>query len=270
MCSQHPPLGEGRDPVHAGQQRADVLAGLPGGGLIARLMLVAQAGNTGVAGPPVGDHGGAGFHVVADETTQRGRGSILNDLHPTAAESAGGLFNSHRHHRFLPLRAAARQPWLDATEVGLIDLHRARQPLPARTDQHLPQPVQHRPLGGVRTDLQRPLHRQRGDTILGRNEHPARLEPHRQRRAPPVEQRPRRHRGPPTAAPAPVPAVRYPPAARAPAMRADEPRRPSDPVEVIEAVLICSEPRPQLARRPGVMHTCAQAINHTPKTTPLR
>ena len=79
------------------------------------------------------------------------------------------------------------------------------------------------------------------------------VEPHRQRRAGPVEDRPRRHRGPPGAVTALDPAITQPPAAGMTAVRAGEPARPAQPLQVVQAVLVGAEPRQELARRPRIV-----------------
>src|SRR5450756_1096245 len=93
--------------------------------------------------------------------------------------------------------------------------------------------VQHRPRGLVGADLQRPLHRQRRDTVLGRGELPADLKPHRQRRPTSVEQRARRHRRLSLASGALEAAVRDPPTPDIFTSWADEPVRPAKPLQIL-------------------------------------
>ena len=81
-------------------------------------------------------------------------------------------------------------------------------------------------------DLQGPLQMLGRDPVLGSGEQPAGMEPHGQRRAGLVEDRPCRHRGPPGAVTALHPAVRQPPPARITAVRAGEPARPAQPLQV--------------------------------------
>ena len=134
----------------------------------------------------------------------------------------------------------------------------AGQQVPARPDQHRPEPVQHRPRGRVRADLQGPLQAQRRDPVLLRGKHPARGEPDRQRRPPAVEKGPRCHRCTATAGRALIAAVGDHPPASVRAMRADEAIRPPQPVQVINAIGICPELGLELASRSRVVYACSR------------
>ena len=110
--------------------------------------------------------------------------SVAQQRHPAAPEaSRRDPLDGHADERLLALRAPARQPWLLAADVGLVDLHRVVKALASRAHEHRAQPVQHRPRGLVGADLQRPLQAQRRDPVLLGREQPARREPNRQRRA---------------------------------------------------------------------------------------
>src|SRR5664280_1434306 len=89
---------------------------------------------------------------------------------------------------------------------------------------------------------ERPLHRQRRDTVLGRGELPADLKPHRQRRPTSVEQRARRHRRLSLASGALEAAVRDPPTPNILTSWADEPVRPAQPLQIVQAVRVRGEP----------------------------
>src|SRR5665213_2143077 len=82
-------------------------------------------------------------------------------------------------------------------------------------------------------------------------EHPARVEPHRERRARPIEDRPCRHRRPVAAAGAPDPSVARPPAATMTALLAHEPIGPAQPCEMVEVLRVSSEPHPELPQWTG-------------------
>src|ERR1019366_7586721 len=103
-------------------------------------------------------------------------------------------------------------------------------------------------------DLQRALQAQRRDAVLLRGEHPARREPHGQRRPPAIEECPCRHRCPAAAGCALVAAIGRSPPPGMPAPRADEALRPPQPVQIIQAVSIGPEPGLELSGGPRVVH----------------
>ena len=112
--------------------------------------------------PSVGDHPRARLYVFGDEGVQRGGRPIGQDRHPGPPEPAGLLdLNGHTYHRLLALRTSTPQPGLVTTDVRLVHLNRAGQPIPPRAHQDRAQPMQHRPCGRIRADLQRPLQAQR-------------------------------------------------------------------------------------------------------------
>ena len=195
--------------------------------------------------------------LLGDELVQRGRRGIGDRRHPGPAQPTAGA-GLHRDHGedLLAPRATPGQAGLQPADVGLVDLDHAGQPLPVGTDQHRAQPVQHRPRRLIRADLQRALQAQRRDPALVAGERPAGGEPHRQRGAGPVEDRPGRGRGPGPAAGALEPAITQPPALVVATGRAAEPGRPAQPLQVVQAVRVGGEPGPELAHRPRVVHPC--------------
>ena len=96
--------------------------------------------------------------------------------------------------------------------------------------------MQHRPRRLVGADLELALQRQRGNPVLLGCEQPARGEPARQRRPRAVKDRAHRRRGALPAGRAPHAAIGHPPASGVPAVRADEPTRPAQPLEVVSRV----------------------------------
>jgi len=124
--------------------------------------------------------------------------------------------------------------------------------------------VQHRPRRLVGADLQRPLEAERRDPVLLRGEQPTGREPHRQRRARAVEDRARRRRRARTAARAHPPPVTQPPAARPAALHAHEPRRPAQPLQVVQTVGVGREPGRELAHRPRVVDASTRSRGHKP------
>lgn len=205
--------------------------------------------------PAVGDHLRARLDVVGEEHAQRiGRG-IRKRGHATAAEASGlgALDGDPDEHLLLASRAPAGEPRLLAAEDGLIDLDFARQALAAGPHEHRANPVQHRPRGLVGADLELALERQRRDTVLLGGKQPDGGEPDRERGTGAVEDRPRRNRRALTAGCALQPPVRHPPPAGVPAVRADEPIRPPQPLEVVQAVGVGAKPRLELAERARVV-----------------
>src|SRR5665647_392755 len=107
----------------------------------------------------------------------------------------------------------------------------------------------------------RPARRlQRARSSTGR----ARREPHRQRRARPVEDRARCSRRAGLAFGALEPAVTEPPAPGVAATRTHEASRPAQPLQVVQAVHIGRKPRLELAHRSRVAHVSARML-HDPK-----
>jgi len=79
-------------------------------------------------------------------------------------------------------------------------------------------------------------------SVLAAGEQPAGGEPHRQRRPGPIEDRARSHRGAGPAASALEPSVVHPPATAVTAPRTDEPVWPAQPLQVVQAIVIRTEP----------------------------
>jgi hypothetical protein len=86
----------------------------------------------------------------------------------------------------------------------------------------------------------------------------SRPEPHGQRRPAAVEHGPRRDRRPATTGRTPVSTVGEGPPADVPAPRTHESVRPAQPVQVVQAVGIGTEPRPELPGRPRIVHASAR------------
>ena len=259
--AQQPAFAQRCDPVHGREQLAWVRAGGAGGLLVDRLVGISVAGDRRVGAPAVGDHRAAGLDILADELGERDRGGISQRGHPAPAGPPWRRdLNGDAGEHLLAVLPAAAQPRLLPADVGLIHLDHPGQPVPARAHQHLPQPVQHRPRRLVRADLQRPLQVLSGDPVLGRGEQPAGVKPHRQRRAGLVEDGARRQRGPGAATAALDPAVTKPPATSMTATWADEPVRPAQPLQVIQAVLIGPEPGKELPSRARIVRASLTGI----------
>src|SRR5665213_1889850 len=110
--------------------------------------------------------------------------------------------------------------------------------------------------------LQRSLETERRDPVLLGGEEPAGGEPHRQRRARAVEDRPRGGRCARAAGSAHQPAIGQPPATGVSAARAHEPLWPPQPLQVVPAVSVGREPGRELAHRPRVVDAGQRARDH--------
>lgn len=202
------------------------------------------------------------FEGEATVLSVRDRGPVR----PRAAPRQRQHRDAHQH--LLALRAPASERRLLTTEVALIDLHDALEPLAAGTHQHRAQPLQHRPRRVIRADLERALQTQCCYPVLLGREQPAGHEPHRQRRARLLEDRPGRHRSALAALTALVPPVRQLPGSGVRALGAHEPLRASQPSQVVQAVSIGREPRLKLAQRSRIVSASHGGQGHS--TTLLR
>jgi hypothetical protein len=75
--AEQPPLCQRRDAMNPGQQLAGVLAAGTGRALAAPLVRVAECVDPAVTLPGIGDDGGAGLDVLADEPVQRGGRGVV-------------------------------------------------------------------------------------------------------------------------------------------------------------------------------------------------
>ena len=112
------------------------------------------------------------------------------------------------------------------------------------------------PMLSDRADLQSPFHAEGRDTILACGKQPGGGKPHRERRARPVEDCSGCDGGPTLAPGAHESTVAQPPAPMMPAGRAHEPGRPPQPLQVVQAVRISSEPSLKFTHRPWVVRAC--------------
>jgi len=224
-----------------------VLVPVPGGGRIGR--------------PAIGDHAAARLDVGVQERAQADRAGVRDDTQAGSAEATLVELDSAREQH-LAQRSAAGHARLRTTEEGLVDLHVATQPVTTRSHHHRPVAVQHHPRRLVRAQFHLPLHLGRRDPHLVPDHPPGRSEPHRQRRTGLVEDRARRRGHLAVAAAALPPRVRQPPPDDARAVGADEPLRPAQPVQVVQALPVLVEPRPQLRVRPRVVPASSMVHDH--------
>ena len=172
--------------------------------------------------------------------------AIVDALQSNPPKTPGMLdLNRDRDDR-LGVGLPAEHPALNPTQICLIDLDVARQPLPAGTHHRRPVAVQHRPRRLVGPQPQRPLNPQRRHSVLLAGHLPPGREPQPQRRPRPVEDRPGRNRHlTPADRTLPTTAAQ-PPRSPAHAPRAPEPVRPAQPLKVVPTRSLVRKPRQQL------------------------
>ena len=218
-----------------------------------------------VAWPPVGNDDRSGIDVIQEEGPERGGARVVDDLHAAAAKRPSGLFYGDCDQR-LAQRAASWTSRLRAADDRLVNLDDRAQPVATATDHRGAVAMQHRPRGLLGADPEYALQAVSGDPVLLAGHLPRRREPHRQRRARAVEDRPGRRRDTTTAAPTGPPTVRELPRLLARAQRAAEALRPAQPVQVVQARPIIREPAPQIGVRGGVVDQCPGLLSrHSPR-----
>ena len=193
---------------------------------------------------------------------QRGRGGVGERRH-TAPAHPFRLpdLDCYAGQDLLALSSATGQVRLHTTDAGLIHLYHPGQSFPPWTYQHRAKPMQHRPRRLIGTDFQRPFQAQCRNPILAAGEQPAGVELNRQRRSRTVEDRARGHRGTVPAPGAHQSAVAEAPRCVVATDQACEARRPPQPLQVVQAVLVALEPCLELAHGSRIVRTGARAIH---------
>ena len=214
----------------------------------------------------------AWFNVVGHERMQRGRGGVGERRH-TAPAHPFRLADLDRHasQDLLAPSPATGQVWLHTTDVGLVHLHHPGQPSPPWTYPHRAESMQHRPRRLIGTDFQRPFQAQRRNPVLAAGEQPGGVEPNRQRRSRTVEDRARGRRGTAPAPGAHQSAVAEAPRCLVATHQACEARRPPQPLQVVQAVLVALEPLrvPSLSADSRISSGCvAGRISFCPAVAP--
>ena len=203
----------------------------------------------------------AGLDVGVQERGETDRAGVGDDAEPGPTEADFVELDSAREQH-LPECSAARHARLGAAQERLIDLHVATQPVPARPHHHRPVAVQHHPRRLVGAQLHLSPHLGRRDPDLVPNHPPSRSEPHRQRRPGLVEDRARRRGHLAVATAALPPRVCQPPPDDARTVGADKPLRPAQPVQIVQALPVLVERRPQLRVRPRIVPASRMLHDH--------
>ena len=131
--AQQPALGQRDHPMHRRQERARILAAGSGRPLATSGMDIAELLEPAVARPAIGDHRRARRNVICHEGVQRGGRRIGQRQHPAPADAFRRLdLHGDAGQHLLAPGSTAGQSRLLTADVGLIHLHHAGQPVPAR------------------------------------------------------------------------------------------------------------------------------------------
>lgn len=88
--------------------------------------------------------------MIGEGLPQGGSGGVGDDLEPAAAEALRArAFHGDCHEGLACCSTAAAFAGLHPTDGGIVDLHIAREHVPARPHHGAAQPVEHRPGGLV-------------------------------------------------------------------------------------------------------------------------
>src|SRR3990172_605283 len=160
-------------------------------------------------------------------THQRLAPGVAHTKQTNPAQTSPGMLHRRQNHA-LAFSATSTLAGTFSTPAGLINLHRAAQPLPAGAHHRPPQPMQPGPSGMIAAQPQHPLQPQRAGPVLLASHIPDGLEPHPQRIARVVEQGSGGHRHALATAPTLIPALRQLPGLAVTTPGTDEAIAPAD------------------------------------------
>src|SRR5437870_7892388 len=205
-----------------------------------------------VAQPTIRMHNTARLNRLLHEGHQTVRRSVRNATHANASDPPA--FRLRRHHnQGLALRFAAPHTLFRSPHGSLVDLDSSRQSIPARSHHRPPQFVQPTPRGLVTAQPQHALQAEGADAILLAGHPPQSVEPHLQRGARVLKNRPRSQRSL-------VRAVRtlperrtQPPRPAFPTPGAAEPFRPAHPEKIVTTGFLRTEAPYEVRQRARIV-----------------
>ena len=250
MGSDQPSLHQGR---HSVTQRQEII---PHGTILTHdLTNVAEPLQPIVSFPVVGLHYAAGFHGPSDRGPQAPSRGVLDTLKPDSANTLPILLRRNDYQRF-PLRSTASFPRLLSTDIHLVNLDCAGEPIPPRPDHGPPQLMQPCPGGFIAAQPQNPLHSSRTGAVFLAGHPPDGAKPQHKRFSRPFKDGSGNDRGLiVTSSTAYQPISRMPPFSVA-AARASETVRPTQLVQILSAGLLGRKSVLQLQKVLGViLHT---------------
>jgi len=181
MGAQQPSLQQSRHPVAVRQQVGSNIAIFTH-----YFMNVAEAIQSVISLPFISTNHTARCHSLPDSWFQTSSRSIRYSLKPNPANVVS-IYLCCYYHKCLALGSTTTSPRLLATNVGLINLDRAREPISPGPDHSTPKLMQPRPGRFITAQSQNPLQSLRAGPIFLTGYPPNRSEPHRQRQPRPIK-----------------------------------------------------------------------------------
>ena len=214
-----------------------------------RLMLVAEASQVAIDRQAVGDERGSRFNVVAHKGLDCG---LVDGLDAPETDSSESLlrisFNSNKNPR-LAFSTPSTLSLLLTSHVRLVNLDAPRQPLPSASHHHAPKLLQPPPGGLIAAESVGVAQVLGTQPCLLRHHQPHDMEPQTQRLATVFENRSRCHgRLMTTAAAVPQTTPRAP-SLPPRTLWTHKSRRPTDPFQILQAVVLRGKPVQKLLKR---------------------
>jgi len=247
MGSNQPSLHQGR---HSVTQRQEIV---PHGTILSHYLTnVAEPLQPSVSFPVVGPHYAAGFHGPSDRRGQAPSRGACDTLKPDSANTLPILLCRNDYQRF-SLRSTASFPRLLSTDIHLVNLDGAGEPISSGPHHRTPQLVQPRPRRLIAAQPKNPLHSSRTGAVLLAGHPPDGAKPQHKRFSRPFKDGSGNDRGLIVTS-----RTAYQPISRMPsfpvgAARASETIRPSQLVQILSAGLLGRKSPLQLQKVLGVI-----------------
>src|SRR5213595_2079337 len=205
-----------------------------------------------VAQPTIRMHNTAGLNRLLHEGHQTVRRSVRNATHANASDAPALLLRRH-DNQGLALRFAAPHTLFRSPHVSLVNLDSSRQLFPARSHHRPPQFVQPTPSRLVTAEPQHALQTEGADAILLAGHPPQSVEPHLQRSARVLKNRPRSQRSLVRTARTLPERGTQPPSSAFPTPGAAEPFRPAHPEKIVTTGFLRSEALLEVRQRARIV-----------------
>jgi len=250
MGSDQPSLHQGRHSVTQGQEI------VPNGTILTHdLMKVAEPIQPIISVPVVGFHDTAGFNSLFDRWGQAPSRGVCDTLKPDSAYTLPILLCRNDYQRF-SLRSTASFPRLLSTDIRLVNLDGAGEPISSWPDHGPAQLMQPCPGGFIAAQPENPLHSSRTGTIFLAGHQPDGAKPQDQRFSRPFKDGSSNDRGLIVTRRTAYQTIARMPSFSVGAARASKTVRPPQLVEILSAGLLGRKSPLQLQKVLGViLHT---------------